>query len=139
MVSVTANAIYTADYDSILNTYDITFVIKDYPTKSYTIENVPYGTLVSSLEEQAKEDFGGDTFEDEKYIYTYEGLENVGPTDMVTTNATYYVLYSKTEKPSTGIENVLDGIKHARKLIIDGVWYIEYNGHLFNAQGARVR
>ncbi|MBR0296638.1 MAG: leucine-rich repeat protein [Paludibacteraceae bacterium] len=137
IVVATVNADYIATYSAVLNTYTITFVVKDDPTKHHTIENVPYGTLISSLINQAKEALGGDTFEDEKYIYTYEGLENIEPTDIVTGNATYNVLYSKTEKFSTGVNNVESKVP-ARKLFINGVLYIEHNGHLFNAQGARV-
>ena len=139
VVKVTGAATYTAIYSSVLNKYRITFEVKGDPTRSYTLENVPYGTLISTLVDQVKEALGGDTFEDEKYIYTYQGLENVGPTDIVTANATYYVLYSKTEKSSTGIGNVSDGVSTTRKRFIDGVLYIEHDGLLFNAQGARVK
>ena len=138
VVKVTGAATYTAIYSSVLNKYRITFEVKGDPTRSYTLENVPYGTLISTLVDQVKEALGGDTFEDEQYIYTYVGLENVEPTDKVRGNTTYYVLYSRTEKSSTGIFNV-ESTSPARKLYINGVLYIEHNGHLFNAQGARVK
>ena len=138
VTQVTGNATYTATYSSTLNKYDITFEVKGDPTRSYILEDVSYGTLISSLIGQVKEALGGDTFEDDQYIYTYEGLENVESTDIVTADATYYVLYSRTEKPSTSLNNV-ESTSPARKLYINGVLYIEHNGHLFNAQGARVK
>ena len=139
ITKVTGAATYTATYTFTLNTYDITFEVKGDPTRSHTIEDVPYGTSIFSLVDQVKEALGGDTFEDEKYIYTYQGLENVGPTDIVTANATYYVLYSKTEKSSTGIGNVSDSVSTTRKLLINGQLFIQRGDELFNAQGARVK
>ena len=35
--------------------------------------------------------------------------------------------------------NVFDDVPTTRKLFINGVLYIEHNGLLFNAQGARVK
>jgi len=138
VVAVNSDATYTATYSSVLNTYDITFEVKDNPTISYTIPNVPYGTLISTLLNQVKEALGGDTFEDDKYIYTFAGLENVTSTDFVTGSTTYYVLYTKTEKTSTGFDGVESAVK-VTKFLRDGQILIQKGDKTFDLRGQEVR
>ena len=138
VVAVSSDATYTATYSSVLNTYDITFEVKDNPTISYTIPNVPYGTLISTLLNQVKEALGGDTFEDDKYIYTFAGLENVTSTDFVRASTTYYVLYTKTEKTEAGFDDI-EAVTKARKFFRDGQVLIQKGDKTFDLRGQEVK
>ena len=138
VVAVTGNATYTASYDSILNTYNVTFVRKDDQAISYSIENVPYGTALNELVEQVIAEFGGTTFEDDMYIYTYIGLENVSLEDVVIDNSIYYVLYSKEEKISTNIYNT-GASTNVIKVIRDNHVYILRGGKTYTIQGQELK
>ena len=141
IVIVSGEASYKAQYSQTLNTYNITFEVKGNPELSYTVPNVEYGTLVYSLVDAVKAALGGETFEDEQYIYTYAGLENVSATTIVEgTATTYYVLYTKTEKQVTPTDvEMIEGREKATKVVIDGVMYIQRDGKLYYVTGAEVR
>ncbi len=140
IVIVSGEVSYKAQYSQTLNTYNITFEVKGNPALSYTVPNVEYGTLVNSLADAVKAALGGETFEDEQYIYTYAGLENVSATTIVEGTATYYVLYTKTEKQVTPTDvEMIEGRERATKVVIDGVMYIQRDGKLYYVTGAEVR
>ena len=133
LVPVTGDATYTAVFEQSVNTYDVTFEVKGDASKSYTIEDVPYGTLVNELAEQVKTLFGT-TFEDDTYIYTFTGLENVTETDIVTENATFYVLYSAEPKKPTDIDHI-EQSAGATKVMENGVLYIIRDGKRYHTTG----
>ena len=122
-----------------MNTYDITFALKDDATKSYTVKDVPYGTTLGQLIDQVKAAFGGETYEDDQYIYTFAGLENADMTDIITESKTYYVLYTKEAKPTTGLDqlNQQSQIKN-QKLMINGQLFILRDGKVYTVTGQRV-
>ena len=139
ITAVTGDATYTATFTSSVNTYDITFALKDDATKSYTVKDVPYGTTLGQLIDQVKAAFGGETYEDDQYIYTFAGLENADMTDIITESKTYYVLYTKEAKPTTGLDqlNQQSQIKN-QKLMINGQLFILRDGKVYTVTGQRV-
>ena len=134
IVAVTGAATYNATFTEVLNTYDITFALKDNPLMSYTVKDVPYGTLVSALVEQVKVALGGDSYEDDKYIYTFAGIENITDEEFVAASTTYYVLYTKVEKTPTGIFDA-DATEKATKVMINGTIYILRSGKIYTLDG----
>ena len=134
LVAVTGAATYNATFTEVLNTYDITFAVKDQPLMSYTVKNVPYGTLVSTLVEQVKVALGGDTYEDDMYIYTFAGIENITEEEFVAASTTYYVLYTKTAKTPTGIFET-GTTEKATKVMINGTIYILRSGKIYTLDG----
>lgn len=141
VVAATENATYTATFTSSVNAYDIKFVLKDDATKFCVVNNVPYGTTLGQLIDQVKAAFGGETYEDDQYIYTFAGIENAQMTDIITESKTYYVLYTKEAKPTTGLDQVNSQELKAKsqKLIRDGQLLIKRNGKVYNALGYPVR
>ncbi len=134
ITAVTGAATYTAQFTPSKNQYAVTFEVKGNSALSHTIDNVPYGTLVNDLVAAVKAALGGDTFEDDDYIYTFVGLENVSATDIVTGDATYYVLYSAEPKTTTGFGNIEQSPKTV-KIIENGVLYILREGKKYTMQG----
>ena len=141
VVAATEDATYTATFTSSVNTYDITFELKDDASKSYKVEDVPYGTTLGQLIDQVKAAFGGETYEDDQYIYTFAGIENAQMTDIITESKTYYVLYTKEAKPTTGLDQVNSQELKAKsqKLIRDGQIFILRNGKTFTVTGQEVK
>jgi len=138
IVTVTGAATYTATFTSELNKYDISFEVKEHSEMSYTLPDVDYGTLISTLVDAVKAALGGETFEDEQYIYTFAGLENVPSTEVVHGNATYYVLYTKQEKTPTDINQVETENASSKKYFRNGVLYIERNGNKYSVTGEKL-
>ena len=141
VVAATEDATYTATFTSSVNTYDITFELKDDASKSYVAKDVEYGTTLGQLIDQVKAAFGGETYEDDQYIYTFAGLENAQMTDIITESKTYYVLYTKEAKPSTAIDQVNSQELKAKsqKLIRDGQIFILRNSKVYTATGQEVK
>ena len=141
VVAATEDATYTATFTSSVNTYDITFELKDDASKSYVAKDVAYGTTLGQLIEQVKAAFGGETYEDDQYIYTFAGIENAQMTDIITESKTYYVLYTKEAKPSTGLDQVNSQELKAKsqKFIRDGQIFILRNGKVYTATGQEVK
>lgn len=138
VTTVTEDVTYTASYSSTVNTYEITFAVKDNPALSYTVPNIPYGTTIGSLIEIAKTALGGDTFEDEMYVYTFAGVEDTELTDIVTESTTYYILYTKEEKTHTSISNV-ESATPVQKIIRDDKVFILRDGKIYTVQGVEVK
>lgn len=141
VVAATADATYTATFTSEVKTYDITFELKDDASKSYVAKDVAYGTTLGQLIDQVKAAFGGETYEDDQYIYTFAGLENAQMTDIITESKTYYVLYTKEAKPTTGFDQVNSQELKAKsqKLIRDGQLLIMKDGRTYNVVGQIVQ
>ena len=137
VVAATEDATYTATFTSEVKTYDITFELKDDASKSYVAKDVEYGTTLGQLIDQVKAAFGGETYEDDQYIYTFAGIENAQMTDIVTESKTYYVLYTKEAKPSTAIDQMTNQKSQItiQKLIKDGQLMIERNGKIYTVSG----
>jgi len=135
--TVTADTAYIAQFTSSVNKYAITFEVKGNPSLNYTVNDVPYGTVVNDLAELVKAALGN-TFEDDNYIYTYAGLEDVTPDDIVTGTATYYVLYTAEPKVISGFDQVGDAAR-ATKVVENGVIYILRDGKKYNLTGAEVK
>ena len=135
---VTGEATYTATYSSTVNTYTVTFVVKDDPELNYPIMDVPYGTTIGDLIAIVIEVIGGDSFEDDTYIYTFAGVEDTEMTDIVTSDATYYILYDKTEKSPTFIENA-GVVTPVEKIIRDNQVFILRAGHIYTVSGVIVQ
>ena len=124
--------------DGKVSTFDVTFIVKDNETLQHTIADVPYGTTLGDLIEMAKAAVGGDSFEDDTYIYTFAGVEGAELTDIVTESTTYYLLYTKTEKSPTSIIDA-ESATPVQKIIRDDKVFILREGKTFTIQGHEIK
>ena len=97
-----------------------------------------FAGVEGSLIELALAALGGNSYEDEKYVYTFAGLENAALTDVITESTTYYVLYTKEEKVHTATENAQQVVS-AQKIIRDDHVLIIRNGKMYTVQGQETK
>ena len=113
---VTSDLTVTAAYT--INTYTVTFV--DWDEKVLKTQTVDWNTAATAPEEPEREG------------YTFTGWD---PADFshVTSDLTVTAQYK--ENPGTGVDEIVNRKSSNRKLIIDGVLYIERNGRRYDAAG----
>ena len=113
---VTSDLTVTATYS--INTYTVTFV--DWDEKVLKTQTVDWNTAATAPEDPEREG------------YTFTGWD---PADFshVTSDLTVTAQYK--ENPGTGVDEIVNRKSSNRKLIIDGVLYIERNGRRYNAAG----
>ena len=127
IVAVTDNAVYTADFDSIVNQYTITF--KDEDGSVLCSEQWNYGTM-PSCEEPTKA-------KNEHYTYSFSGWN---PSVVaVSADAEYWATYTATPKPTTSITSVDNNEQVSTKVMRNGQLFILRGDEIYNAQGARVK
>lgn len=126
IVPVIGDATYTAQYNSIINKYTITF--KNDDGSELCADEWDYGTM-PYCEEPTKED-------DEQYRYTFAGWSP--DLVVVKADATYTATYTVTPK-SQGIEDVLGEDVQCKKLVRDGHIYILRGDKTYTLQGQEVK
>lgn len=126
IVPVIGDATYTAQYNSIINKYTITF--KNDDGSELCADEWDYGTM-PYCEEPTKED-------DEQYRYTFAGWSP--DIVVVKVDATYTATYTVTPK-SQGIEDVLGEDVQCKKLVRDGQIFILRGEKVYTLQGQEVK
>ena len=97
IVTVTADATYTAVFEQVVNTYVITFVDED--GNVLDKQTLAYGDMPEYKGETPEK------AEDEHYTYSFSGWSP--ELAEVTGDAVYTALFTATEKTPTGIESVI--------------------------------
>lgn len=125
---VSDNATYTAEFDSIINEYTISFV--NYDRTTLQAGKVKYGAMPV---------YAGMTPirpSDNQYTYTFIGwMPEIGA---VTEDATYTATYETTPKEQD-FDNIYFGSDSLSKVIIDGTIYILRGDKTYTLQGQEVR
>ena len=126
---VTGNAVYTADFDSVVNHYLIIFENED--GKVLDGRNWDYGDMPSFVGETPRK------AEDEDYTYAFKGWSP--EIESVTAEATYTAEFTATPKVPTAIENNTESANSQTfKYLRDGQLFIFRNDEIYNVQGIRV-
>ena len=127
IADVTEAATYTADFDSTVNVYTITFYFEDGVVVLDEVE-VPYGEMPVCTLIPTKQS-------DSQYSYTFAGWDpELVP---VTGEAGYKAVYDATPIIPTALPET-DGAVKATKVMINGRFFILREGHTYTLDGVLV-
>ena len=126
---VTSHQSYYAQYETMLNQYEVTF----YDWNGIVLQSSWY--YYNEMPE-----YVGETPtrpEDVKYTYTF--LTWNPEIVSVIENAAYTAIYEAVEKVGTSTENITADTIKPRKVYIDGHLYIIIGKHVYSCQGLRIK
>lgn len=126
--SVTQDAVYTADFDSVINQYTIRFVDEDGWSELYSV-TLDYG--------ETPEYVGETPTKAEDADFTYAFKDWTPEIEPVTAEAEYKAEYTATPKVPTAVNNIpTDAV--AGKVLLNGTLYITREGNIYTISGQKV-